>query len=110
VGEPLRGGRGGATTGREKGPPPSTQPHPFPTPHKTTQVRAESSAAGHINPAIKKDVEKVVDTLKVADLPNKAVFCRCWRSAKFPYCDGAHAKHNAATGDNVGPLIVDKSE
>jgi hypothetical protein len=28
-------------------------------------------------------------------------------AAAVPYCDGAHAKHNADTGDNVGPLIVD---
>ena len=75
------------------------------------QVRAESaSAAGHLNPSIKKDVEKVVDTIKIGEVPGaKGVFCRCWRSAKFPYCDGAHAKHNAATGDNVGPLIIDKA-
>jgi CDGSH-type Zn-finger protein len=37
---------------------------------------------------------QVVDMLKVEDLPKKAVFCRCWKSKKFPYCDGAHAKHN----------------
>lgn len=74
------------------------------------QVRAEGAdAAATINPSIKKDVDKVVDTFKAADLPKKAVFCRCWRSGKFPMCDGAHAKHNAATGDNVGPLIVDLS-
>lgn len=24
------------------------------------------------------------------------------RSAKFPFCDGSHRAHNAATGDNVG--------
>ncbi len=24
---------------------------------------------------------------------------------KFPYCDGSHGKHNAETGDNVGPLV-----
>jgi len=30
----------------------------------------------------------------------------CSRSGTFPKCDGAHVKHNAATGDNVGPLIV----
>jgi CDGSH-type Zn-finger protein len=70
-------------------------------------VRAEG---GSINPAIKKDVEKVVDMLKTDDLPKKAVFCRCWRSEKFPFCDGAHVKHNQATGDNVGPLIVEKSQ
>ena len=36
-------------------------------------------------------------------------FSRCWKSKKFPYCDGSHAKHNTETGDNVGPLIVKKS-
>jgi len=61
-----------------------------------------------VNPSIKKDVDKVVDMLKVEDMPKKAVFCRCWRSEKFPYCDGAHVKHNKETGDNVGPLIVEK--
>lgn len=28
------------------------------------------------------------------------------RLLQFPYCDGAHTKHNSETGDNVGPLIV----
>jgi CDGSH-type Zn-finger protein len=32
--------------------------------------------------------------------------CRCWQSDKFPYCDGTHRKHNAETGDNVGPAII----
>jgi CDGSH-type Zn-finger protein len=66
-------------------------------------------AGGQINADIKKDVDKVVDMLKAEDLPKKAVFCRCWKSKKFPYCDGAHAKHNQETGDNVGPLIVEKA-
>ncbi|CDP10801.1 unnamed protein product [Coffea canephora] len=26
----------------------------------------------------------------------------------FPLCDGSHVKHNKATGDNVGPLLVKK--
>lgn len=29
---------------------------------------------------------------------------------QFPYCDGAHAKHNQETGDNVGPLIIKRKE
>ncbi|KAF6264120.1 hypothetical protein COO60DRAFT_1698413 [Scenedesmus sp. NREL 46B-D3] len=65
--------------------------------------------AGQINPDIKKDVEKVVDMLKADELPKKAVFCRCWKSKTFPYCNGAHVKHNQETGDNVGPLIVEKA-
>ena len=63
----------------------------------------------------------------------KKVFCRCWKSKTFPYCDGSHAavrrtrkpvwqarcrrltrgsraQHNKATGDNVGPLIVTKAK
>ncbi|KAF8060589.1 Cisd1 [Scenedesmus sp. PABB004] len=58
--------------------------------------------AGLVNPDIKKDTDKVVDMLKAEELPKKAVFCRCWRSKKFPYCDGAHVKHNTETGDNLG--------
>jgi len=33
-------------------------------------------------------------------------FCRCWQSATFPYCDGAHKKLNAETGDVLGPVVV----
>lgn len=33
-------------------------------------------------------------------------FCRCWQSATFPYCDGAHKKINAETGDVLGPVVV----
>jgi CDGSH-type Zn-finger protein len=37
----------------------------------------------------------------------QVVVCRCWRSTKFPLCDGAHVAHNKATGDNVGPCLVE---
>ena len=63
----------------------------------------------HVNNQIKKDQDKVVDTVDMEDLGDKGVFCRCWKSKKFPYCDGSHATHNKETGDNVGPLIVKKS-
>lgn len=69
-----------------------------------------SGGGSPINPGIKKDLPKVVDNVDVEDLGNKAVFCRCWRSKKFPYCDGSHGKHNDATGDNVGPLIIQDSK
>jgi len=36
----------------------------------------------------------------------KVSLCRCWKSKKFPYCDGAHKAHNQETGDNLGPVVV----
>lgn len=70
-------------------------------------VRAKSS--GQINPSIRKDEAKVVDTADASaqDKPQVA-YCRCWRSGTFPMCDGKHMDHNKATGDNVGPLLVKK--
>ncbi|KAK9665608.1 hypothetical protein RND81_14G123200 [Saponaria officinalis] len=67
-------------------------------------VRAES-----INPEIRKNEDKVVDSVLVSDLSkNITAYCRCWRSGTFPLCDGGHMKHNKATGDNVGPLLLKK--
>ncbi|KAM9327304.1 CDGSH iron-sulfur domain-containing protein 1 [Gastrophryne carolinensis] len=63
-----------------------------------------------VNPAIQKDNPKVVHAFDMEDLGDKAVYCRCWRSKKFPYCDGSHTKYNEETGDNVGPLIIKKKE
>mmetsp|Transcript_22504 Transcript_22504/g.39886 ORF Transcript_22504/g.39886 Transcript_22504/m.39886 type:complete len:113 (-) Transcript_22504:1088-1426(-) len=63
-----------------------------------------------VNLTIDKSNPKVVHTCQIADVEEagKKVMCRCWKSEKFPYCDGAHVKHNKETGDNVGPLIVTK--
>jgi len=62
------------------------------------------------NYVIKLNTDKVVDTADIEDLGDKKVFCRCWKSKKFPLCDGSHGAHNKETGDNVGPLIIKKKE
>jgi len=61
---------------------------------------------GLVNPDIEKENSKVVNSMDIEDIGDKIAFCRCWRSKKFPLCDGAHAAHNKATGDNVGPLCL----
>ncbi|GJQ84599.1 hypothetical protein Trydic_g10210 [Trypoxylus dichotomus] len=63
-----------------------------------------------INPNILKTNPKVVDTVDIEDISEKAVFCRCWRSKNWPYCDGSHGPHNKETGDNVGPVVVKRSQ
>ncbi|XP_020853887.1 CDGSH iron-sulfur domain-containing protein 1 [Phascolarctos cinereus] len=70
----------------------------------------EKGYGSMVNPTIQKDNPKVVHAFDMEDLGEKAVYCRCWRSKKFPFCDGAHTKHNEETGDNVGPLIIKKKE
>ncbi|XP_064388110.1 CDGSH iron-sulfur domain-containing protein 2-like [Halichondria panicea] len=59
-----------------------------------------------INKKIRKDEPKVADKFDIEDLGDKVSLCRCWKSAKFPYCDGAHKNHNKETGDNVGPAVL----
>ena len=69
--------------------------------------RRAASALGDqpINKDIQKDKEKVVDNMELK-AGEKCVLCRCWKSGKFPLCDGTHMTHNKETGDNVGPVIV----
>lgn len=74
----------------------------------TRYFSSKSSPKGRVNMSVNKDSPKVVHSFDMEDIGNKAVYCRCWRSKKFPYCDGAHTKHNEETGDNVGPLIIKK--
>lgn len=33
-----------------------------------------------VNYKVKKNIAKVVDTVEVEDIADKAVFCRCWKS------------------------------
>lgn len=60
---------------------------------------------GRKNTKVDLDSPKVA-TMDAIEAGKKKVYCRCWESGTFPLCDGAHMKHNEATGDNVGPLIV----
>lgn len=52
----------------------------------------------------------MVDKFDIEELGDSTAFCRCWRSSKFPYCDGAHNSYNISCGDNVGPLLIKKKK
>ncbi|KAE8912405.1 hypothetical protein PF005_g14351 [Phytophthora fragariae] len=71
-----------------------------------------SAKPGRVNRKVQLEKEKVVDFVSVPDVEDmikekgKCTVCRCWKSKKFPFCDGAHMKHNKETGDNVGPLVL----
>jgi len=47
----------------------------------------------------------IQDTL-VLDYGQKISICRCWKSLKFPQCDGSHIEHNKQVNDNIGPFTI----
>ncbi|GMS92410.1 hypothetical protein PENTCL1PPCAC_14585, partial [Pristionchus entomophagus] len=51
---------------------------------------------------------RVTDVVDVEDIGERKSYCRCWKSETWPYCDGAHSKHNRETGDNLGPIVIKK--
>lgn len=69
---------------------------------------------GICNPSIMKGEAKVATVCSLKDIEDTVsksdkgvvAYCRCWRSKKFPYCDGSHVKFNKESGDNTGPLVV----
>ncbi|CAI5440835.1 unnamed protein product [Caenorhabditis angaria] len=62
--------------------------------------------SARVNNKINLSSPKVADAIDIEDIGEKKAFCRCWKSEKWPYCDGAHGKHNKETGDNLGPVII----
>uniref|UniRef100_A0A1A9VVV1 CDGSH iron-sulfur domain-containing protein 2 homologue n=1 Tax=Glossina austeni TaxID=7395 RepID=A0A1A9VVV1_GLOAU len=70
------------------------------------EARKGCTASGRCNQSVRKSEAKVVDTIDVEDIAEKAAFCRCWKSKNWPYCDGSHGEHNKKTGDNVGPVVI----
>lgn len=61
--------------------------------------------AERFNKKVELESPKVVTSVSL-NPGEKIWLCRCWKSEKFPYCDGAHAAHNKETGDNLGPALV----
>ncbi|CAF1399937.1 unnamed protein product [Adineta ricciae] len=91
---------------------------PFDLSISNTYIMSADNTSQQINKTIRKDVDKIVDKCDIEDIcaqcdaaSNKTVsYCRCWKSKKFPFCDGSHNAWNKETGDNVGPLVITKKQ
>jgi CDGSH-type Zn-finger protein len=79
-------------------------------PQQSTQTRLFAGDYEPMEGEGKINLKFDLDSPKVATMAEiekgKKIYCRCWLSGTWPLCDATHVKHNEATGDNVGPLIV----
>ena len=68
----------------------------------------KKNKAARCNTSISLEKAKIVDSATISEISGSGGkwYCRCWKSKKWPYCDGSHTKHNQETGDNVGPLGI----
>mgnify|MGYP003996443553 FL=1 len=67
--------------------------------------RTLTTSISRINTSIKIDVPLIRDVL-IIETGKKICICRCWKSNRFPECDGSHIAHNKKHNDNVGPIII----
>lgn len=58
------------------------------------------------NPSRRVDVVDFDEVIAKVKAGQKVALCRCYKSKKFPYCDGSHVAHNEETGDNIAPAVV----
>mmetsp|Transcript_40051 Transcript_40051/g.63326 ORF Transcript_40051/g.63326 Transcript_40051/m.63326 type:complete len:142 (-) Transcript_40051:82-507(-) len=74
--------------------------------HVVTKLQGPKE--GRLNFMHNLESKKVSHKYSVDDIEDggKKSLCRCWKSKKFPLCDGAHNQWNKETGDNVGPVTV----
>mmetsp|Transcript_21044 Transcript_21044/g.40772 ORF Transcript_21044/g.40772 Transcript_21044/m.40772 type:complete len:99 (+) Transcript_21044:54-350(+) len=74
-----------------------------------------SKGSKRFNTTIDIDSKKVATIVSPEEISKKVeetgkpiAYCRCWKSKKFPLCDGSHNKYNNEAGDNLGPLVIKK--
>ncbi|OSX80893.1 hypothetical protein BU14_0031s0063 [Porphyra umbilicalis] len=67
---------------------------------------ARPAALRMSTPPMNPDGEKEEKTTHELVTGAKIGLCRCYKSASFPICNGAHAGYNKKTGDKIGPIEV----
>lgn len=56
--------------------------------NENCELKEDKDKRCRINEKIRLSEGKVVDEINVGDIENSAYLCRCWKSSKWPYCDG----------------------